>query len=451
MAVLKTFRRLFFRQPAALLLLMPCVLHGCAGSETETLDTDAARQAAKPARAPQIDFLKYERIGNPPPEGVLAMITHLDIVDLDQDGLPDVIFSDANTNTVCWLQQKPAGTFTERVLAENIKGPTHLSAVDIDQDGDLDILVASMGIVPPSNEEIGAVVVLENDGQQRFTVHYLAEGIARVTDVRAGDFDGDGDLDLVVGQFGYERGEIRWMEKLDEDWLYRSHNLLNLSGTIHTPVADMDGDGDLDIVALVSQEWEEVYIFENDGKANFTAHRVFGSTNEDFGSSGLNLADLDGDGDLDILFTNGDSFDYQPPGPRPWHGIQWLENKGNLEFEYHRIDDFAGAASGHAVDIDNDGDLDIIVTSSLGQDESSTDASIIWFENDGKMNFTRRDITRYPAHLIVMAPGDIDGDGRVDFVTGSYPTAQPYDRENRISLWRNHWGEASPAESGEAP
>lgn len=420
-------------------VLLPVLSAGCGAGGEEEAETSASRM---PARGPQIDFLEPRGIGNPP-KGEPAQIAHLTIVDLDKNGLPDVIFSDAAAERVGWLAQEPAGEFTERFVGDRIKGPTNLTAADVDLDGDLDILVASMGVIAPTNEEIGAVVVLENDGRQNFTNRYLAEGVPRVTDVEPGDFDGDGDIDLVVGQFGYDAGMIQWMENIGEGWVYRSHILQELSGTIHTLVADMDGDGDLDITALVSQEWEEVYVFENDGQGNFTPRRVYGSTNEDFGSSGISLADLDGDGDQDIVYTNGDSFDYLPPGPRPWHGVQWLENRGDLSFTYHRIDDFAGASSAYAADVDLDGDMDIVATSSLNQDEFSADASMVWFENDGAMNFTRRDITRNPALLIVIAPGDMDGDGRVDFVSGSFPLAPPPDLENRIILWRNIWGAAS--------
>ncbi len=167
----------------------------------------------------------------------------------------------------------------------------------------------------------------------------------------------------MAGQFGYDDGEIRWMENLGGDWKFKSHILQSLSGTIHTPVADIDKDGDLDIIALVSQEWEEIYAFINDGHGQFETRRLYGATNEDFGSSGISLVDFDKDGDLDILYTNGDAFDYMPPGPRPWHGVQWLENHGDFNFEYHRVGDFSGAYFANGVDVDNDGDRDIVVVS----------------------------------------------------------------------------------------
>ena len=78
----------------------------------------------------------------------------------------------------------------------------------------------------------------------------LLENVARVTYVAAADLNKDGRLDLVVGQFGYIEGEIRWMENLG-NWQFKSHPLLDLPGTIHAPVADLTGRGNLDIVALV--------------------------------------------------------------------------------------------------------------------------------------------------------------------------------------------------------
>ena len=51
---------------------------------------------------------------------------------------------------------------------------------------------------------------------------------------------------------------------------------------------------------------------------------------------------------MDILYTNGDAFDYIPPGPRPWHGVQWLENKGNLKniYLYSLFDSYCKYALG---------------------------------------------------------------------------------------------------------
>ena len=404
------------------------------GHEPEQLKS---AYASKTKRGARIDFLQRIEIGDPFGKSK-PWVTHAKIVDLDADGLKDVIFCDAKLNYVCWIRQGPKGTYTESKLGSMIRGPAHVWPCDIDLDGDLDLLVAQMTMIFPNNDKIGAVVVLENDGQQNFTNHVLVEKIARVCDVRGGDLDGDGDIDLSVAQFGYDDGEIRWMENKG-NWEFESHIIQSLSGAIHTPIVDIDKDGDLDIVALVSQEWEEIYIFENDGKGNFKARLIYGSTNEDFGSSGISMVDLDKDGDEDILFTNGDAFDYIPPGPRPWHGVQWVENKGGFEFEYHRIGDYPGAYFANAADIDKDGDLDICVVSSFNQWDQPEAMSMVWYENDGNMNFTYHDITSDPTHLLVLDSGDMDGDGWVDFVSGGFYAYPPFDRMGRIVLWRNDW------------
>ena len=202
--------------------------------------------------------------------------------------------------------------------------------MDLDGDDDLDILVASLGVIFPNNAKIGSVVVLENDGRRSFTNRVLVDKVARVSDVRAGDLDGDGDLDLAVAQFGYD--EARRAGWRTRRLAILEHLLQNLSGPINVEIGDLDGDGDLDITSLVSQEWEEIYAFVNDGRGHFTPHRIFGATNDDFGSSWLTLVDLDKDGDVDFLYSNGDAFDYAPPKGRGWHGVQWLENPGQLTF-----------------------------------------------------------------------------------------------------------------------
>lgn len=382
-------------------------------------------------------FLEMQPIGDPI-GSTQPWISNLCIADLDKDGLRDVVICDAKLNQIRWIRQNPKGVFIESQVGAEVTAPAHVSAFDIDKDGDLDLLVAKMGMIFPNNDKIGSVVVLENDGKQQFTNRVLLDHVARVTDVESGDFDNDGLLDLAVGQFGYDDGEIRWMHNKG-NWQFDSEVLLNLSGTIHVPVADMDGDGDLDIVALVSQEWEEVYVFENDGKGHFKTHMIWGSTNEDFGSSGISLVDLDKDGDLDIVYTNGDAFDYLPPGPRPWHGVQWIENKGGLIFEYHRIGDFPGAYFAKGVDVDKDGDLDIVAVSCFNKWDDPNAQSMMWYENDGKMNFTPHGLASSPTHLLFIDSSDMDDDGWTDFVTGGMYTYPPFDRMSRVTLWKNIW------------
>ena len=403
-------------------------------------DPEQAQTTAPAKHGARIDFLSPSTIGFPatdPPR-----IASLEIVDLDHDGLPDVLVADMLANRVGWIRQFPAGVYTEKWISGPLPAPAHVSPVDIDTDGDLDILVACMGQLFPNNDKIGSVVILENAGKENFTAHVIADHIARVTDVRAADFNGDGRLDLVAGQFGYDDGETRWMENLG-NWQFRSHILQSLSGTVHTIPVDIDKDGDMDFVSIVTQEWEELYVFENDGRGNFKSHLVWGSTNEDYGSSGIRLADLNKDGLIDVLLTNGDAFDYLPPRPRPWHSVQWLENKGGYKFEHHSIGSLPGASSAVAVDLDGDGDLDIAAVSCYNFWEKPDSQSIVWFENDGKMNFVEHAVSHTPTHLISLEPADMNGDGKPDLVSVRMNVYPPFTKEGRVVLWLNHWDQGS--------
>jgi len=403
------------------------------GAGCERGDSVAAARSAKVSLVEALDRYVPVPIGNGSADK--PWISHVNIVDLDQDGRPDVLACDDKLLAVVWLRQVAAGNFEEIVIGPELLAPVHTEAVDIDGDGDLDVLVACMGEVFPNNDKIGSVVILENDGRQRFTKRVIIDRVARVTDVRAGDFNGDGRLDLAVAQFGYHQGEIRWMENLG-DWQFRSHNLLNLSGAINVCVADMTGNGRLDIVALVSQQWEEVYLFENDGRGNFTNKIIFGSTNEDYGSSGISLCDLNRDGQIDVLYTNGDGFAYAEPGGRPWHGVQWLENRGDGYFRFRRIANLPGAYSPVGVDLDGDGAMDILCTSGFNDWSKPGAISLVAFMNDGRENFTAHVLAHAPIQLVSCAAADLDGSGRPSLVTGGFNSYPPFEKMSRITWWK---------------
>ena len=405
------------------------VVSACRRSESPPKAT------ASPTRA-VVDLGRYSStaVGNPVEEK--PWITHVHVADLDQDGKLDILACDSQKNTVAWLRQDPTGQFIESILAAELTAPVHVAAIDIDGDKDLDLLVACMGQVFPNNEKIGAVIILENDGRQNFTRHVIADKLARVTDVQAGDFNGDGRLDLAVAQFGYYQGEIRWLENLGQ-WQFKAHPLLNLPGAINVCVADMDGNQRPDIVALVSQQYEDIYLFANDGAGNFTSRVIFGSTNEDFGSSGISLCDLNRDGKPDVLYTNGDGFDYADPGSRPWHGVQWLENLGSGRFQYHHIGTLPGAYSPVGVDLDGDGAIDVVAVSGFNDWENPRAVSLMAFQNDGKMHFTPRIIAHEPTHLVTIAAASLDGTDKPPvLVTGGFHAYPPWDRMSRVRIWR---------------
>src|SRR5205085_3877206 len=131
-----------------------------------------------------------------------------------------------------------------------------------DGDGILDIVVANLGSFPPTDTRCGSVVWLRGKPDGTFQPVTLLSNVGRVADVRAADFRGTGKLDLVVGVFGLHAvGEILFLENHTTDRAapkFVPTVLDTRHGAIHVPVADLNGDGRPDFVALIAQEHETV-------------------------------------------------------------------------------------------------------------------------------------------------------------------------------------------------
>src|SRR5262249_28852614 len=138
-------------------------------------------------------------------------------------------------------------------------------------------------------------------------------------------------------------------------------------GAIHVPVTDLNGDGKPDFVALIAQEHETVVAFINDG-TKFTPKTLYSAPHPGWGSSGIQLTDLNGDGKTDVLYTNGDILD-EPYLLKPYHGVSWLENTGGLAFKHHTIAPMYGAHNAVAADFFGTGRLGIAAVSFLPSDK----------------------------------------------------------------------------------
>ncbi|MEM7165412.1 MAG: VCBS repeat-containing protein [Planctomycetota bacterium] len=365
-------------------------------------------------------------------------ICNVTIVDFDGDGLQDVVACDGQRDAVLWYRQQVADgttTWDEQVLGTDLATPAHATVVDIDADGDKDVVVSVLVNIMPDDRAIGSVVVLENTAAG-FERHTVLDDVHRVADAQPADFDGDGDVDLAVAVFGYQHGQVMYLENRG-NWRFRRHDLLVAPGTIHVPVADYDGDGDPDIAAVVSQDEEEVWGFENLGNGEFRNRRLWFTHNHDIGGAGLVSTDLDGDGDTDLLLPVGDNFEFSISFPQPYHGCLWLENQGDWQFATRRIAKFGGTYAAAPGDVDGDGDQDVVLVSMFNEFDKPGNGSIVWLENNGAQEFKMWQIDDTPTHLVTVACGDLDGDGRTDIVAGGLHIPRPHDRIGRITAWRN--------------
>ena len=231
----------------------------------------------------------------------------------------DIVAADAAANRVTWLRQASARARSPNSAIADVAGPAHVHAVDLDGDGDLDLAVASLGVLFPNNARIGAVVA----ARERRPAALHATRVLRRQDRARGrrarrrsrrrrrSRPGGGAVRLRPGRDALD-GEPGRLA-LRRATCCRS---CRARSTPRSPI--VDGDGDLDIVTLVSQEWEEIYVFVNDGRGRFTPHADLRRQQR-----GLRI-ELDlaapistSDGDVDVLYSNGDAFDYAPPSGRP--------------------------------------------------------------------------------------------------------------------------------------
>src|SRR5262249_35007447 len=161
----------------------------------------------------------------------------------------------------------------------------------------------------------------------------------------AADFNGDGKLDLAVAGFGWDKkGGTFVLTNKTSDWSAPAFERLAVDtrhGPIHAIPTDIDGDGKMDLVVLLAQEFETVVALRGDGQPHFRPQTLYAAPPPNWGSTGIQVVDLDGDGDPDIIMTNGDMFDDDIL--KPYHGVQWLENVGHLKFVPHHLAALAGA------------------------------------------------------------------------------------------------------------
>jgi hypothetical protein len=351
-------------------------------------------------------------------------VSSLYAADLDGDGDVDLLSSATPADEIAWYERRGPNArpfFVSHVISGQARGALSVFAADVDGDGDLDVLSASSGDFK--------IAWYENDGlaSPSFTEHVVSTSAFWASSVFAIDLDGDTDTDLLSASTGDDK--IAWYENngglspafvehvitMDPDGF-----LGPLQGMADWPLqaagGDLDGDGDGDVI-VVANAADHFYWFENDGGAppQFTPRIVEETA---WAQRHLNLVDMDGDGDLDIIANSG----YE-------HRLALFENDGGAPHGFTIRPVWEGEGewapfSHFPADFDNDGDLDILTP-------APREHRTLWFVNNGGAPpvFTPRVLVDgLTAHRVYAA--DLDGDGDMD------PVASFSDRivwyENRV-------------------
>ena len=349
--------------------------------------------------------------------------------DLDGDGDLDAFAVNVSQGNSVWINQGgsqagAAGTFSDSGQSLGTSASYTVELGDLDGDGDLDAFVANYG---KANR-----VWLNQGGSQGGTAGTFVEngqalGTFASYGVSLGDVDGDGDMDAFVSNF-YEPNRV-WLNQGGQQGgtagtFGDSGQALGTFASTGVQLADLDGDGDLD--AFVANVLQGNRVWLNQGGSQSGTAGEFSDTSQSlatYTSADVSLGDVDGDGDLDAIVAN------RSQGNRVWL------NQGGAQGGTAAVFSDSGQALGAAVsyridlgDVDGDGDLDAFVANYA--------ANSLWINQGGLQGgsagtFGDSGQVLGNFYSYGLSVGDLDGDGDLDAFVANYGQG------NRVWINRN--------------
>ncbi|MFC3417313.1 FG-GAP repeat domain-containing protein [Algoriphagus hitonicola] len=306
---------------------------------------------------------------------------------------------------------------------------TSIAPVSIRWNSDQSFDLLTMGLMDPANDSVGKLTNFRNINQDWVDFQDL-ESLARPVHVSYGDLNGDGVEDKVIAQFGDHVGRLSvYFSGLDG---FEEKVIKALPGARKTVLTDFDQDGDLDIIGLMTQAWEGVYLWENDGMGNFK-EQVLLQFQPAFGSSDFHYEDVDGDGFKDLILVNGDNADLSQV-LKYFHGLRIFKNQGDGTFKESWFYPMHGATGLEVGDFNEDGNLDLVALAFFPDPEQVPEERLIFFFGDGKGEFSPFVPEGLPdLNLLTLKKGDIDRDGDLDLIVGTFSFEDLYRR--RKSDW----------------
>jgi hypothetical protein len=303
-------------------------------------------------------------------------------------------------------------SWTEHLIDGTTYGTASIYVSDLDNDGDKDVLGAIL-------EESYIVWWRNNNGGPfQWTRFIIGMSFFQAISVYAADLDGDGDQD-VIGAASYS-DEIAWWQNNGGNPIQWTKYVIrsNYDFAHEVYAYDLDMDGDMDVLGASSYD-NLISWWRNDGgnPIVWTEQTIGYDFN---GAKSVRVADLDNDGDNDVvgacLYGNQ---------------VTWWRNDGgdSIQWTEFTIDsNFVGAHRVQTIDLDGDQDQDILAVAYFGNE-------IAWYRNDGgnPLVWTKQTIGTGFVNACIAQAADLDGDGDLD-VAASAQTS------NEVAWWRNDGG-----------
>lgn len=311
----------------------------------------------------------------------------------------------------------------------------NVAAEHLGQQNNYSAMLLNMGALSPFDVTHGSLqqVNLLSDGSIRLSPTLLIDSLARPVHLSIADLDGDDKEDLIVCCFGNFTGELCWLRNLGNNQ-YEKRILRPLPGAIQTRVLDVNRDGRPDILALMAQGDEGLFLYTQNPDRTFSEKRLL-RFSPVAGSVSFDLTDFNNDGYPDLIYTSGDNADYSLI-LKPYHGVYIFTNDGHWNFTKKYFFPINGCFKAIASDFDLDGDPDIATISYFSDFKKRPEESFVYLRNDGQFTFSPFTIREFGlGRWLTMDSGDLDGDGDIDLVLGNMsigPSNFPPNKE-----WRN--------------